>query len=132
MKPIYMLRAIVTLNQSKIAHTQFLTIPARIVADSQYPFKDDEDLILEVHSSGLLIISKGYKMLEQPRCPKCESYEVEVGRPLYKGRSFDAENITEVEIPCVCACGHKFSTNGVLLSFINRALSVKDVQKLAP
>jgi len=123
-----MLRSKVSLTQASNAKTQYISIPAKVVSDSQYPFKGAEDLVLEVHPLGFMILSKGCKMLEQPRCPECKGYEVDVERPMYVGRPFDAENIANMEIPCSCGCGHRFSVKAALLPFVDRALSLKDVR----
>jgi hypothetical protein len=32
------------IKQSKNAHTQYLVIPSALVRDSQYPFKEDEEV----------------------------------------------------------------------------------------
>ena len=70
-----------TITQSKTAHTQYVTIPASIVQDSQYPFRDggkvkvtvepDYEVIIisreGVHLKdtqyGVLLLKKGYEDL---------------------------------------------------------------------
>jgi len=48
------------LVQSKHAKTQYVTIPATIVGDSQYPFKKDEDveIIVDPDRKLLMIATK--------------------------------------------------------------------------
>ena len=54
-----MLRTKIKLSQSKKAWTQYITIPSAIVTDSQYPFKDVDELYLEVEpTTGTMILSK--------------------------------------------------------------------------
>jgi hypothetical protein len=36
------------IKQSKNAHTQYLVIPSAMVRDSQYPFKEDEEVEIVV------------------------------------------------------------------------------------
>ncbi|MCD5401662.1 hypothetical protein LR013_03630 [candidate division NPL-UPA2 bacterium] len=49
------------LVQSKHAKTQYVAIPATIVADSQYPFKKEEDveIIIDPDHKILMIATKG-------------------------------------------------------------------------
>jgi hypothetical protein len=53
------LKARIRLSQSKKAWTQYITIPSAVVQDSQYPFKENEELHLEVEpSTGVMVISQ--------------------------------------------------------------------------
>jgi hypothetical protein len=59
------LKARIRLSQSKKAWTQYVTIPSAVVQDSQYTFKGDEDLYLEVEpSTGIMVISRRDKQLK--------------------------------------------------------------------
>jgi len=119
---IYMLETDVQLSQAKKAKTQYLTIPAQMVSDSQYPFKDtDKKHFLTSHPLGLIVLTEKENQLDQPQCPECKSYDVDVGAPLYVGRPFDAESISKIIIPCNCSCGHSFEVSGVVMTFINTA-----------
>ncbi|MCJ7816616.1 MAG: hypothetical protein MUP55_02050 [Candidatus Aenigmarchaeota archaeon] len=42
------LKAKIKILQSKKARTQYLTIPSLVVSDSQYPFKEGEEVEIEV------------------------------------------------------------------------------------
>lgn len=49
----------VKLAQSKKAYTQYISIPADIVRDSQYPFKGNEELNLTIEpAQNMIIISR--------------------------------------------------------------------------
>jgi hypothetical protein len=50
------LKTRIRLSQSKKAWTQYVTIPSAVVQDSQYPFKGDEELTLEVEPSTRVIV----------------------------------------------------------------------------
>jgi len=53
------LKTKIKISQSKKAWTQYVTIPSAVVQDSQYPFKADEELHLEVEPIlGIMIISR--------------------------------------------------------------------------
>ena len=59
------LRTKIRVSQSKRALTQYITIPAMMVGDSQYPFEGDEELTLELEPvHGLMIISRGERQLK--------------------------------------------------------------------
>jgi len=54
------LKTKIRVSQSKKAWTQYVTIPSAVVQDSQYPFKADEELNLEIEPTlGIMIISRG-------------------------------------------------------------------------
>jgi len=54
-----MLKTRIKIAQSKKAWTQYITIPAAMVQDSQYPFKDGDELFLEIEpATGTMILSK--------------------------------------------------------------------------
>jgi hypothetical protein len=55
------LKTKVTLSQSKKAWTQYLTIPSAVVQDSQYPFKPDEELYLEIEPTTHIMIISGFE-----------------------------------------------------------------------
>ena len=62
------LKTRVKISQSKKAWTQYVTIPSAVVQDSQYPFKDDDDLILEVEpTTGVMVISRHERPLKKTR-----------------------------------------------------------------
>ena len=46
------------ITRSKTSYTQYVTIPAAIVKDSQYPFKAGEEVYIEVDPRGVIIIRK--------------------------------------------------------------------------
>jgi len=53
------LKTKIRVSQSKKAWTQYVTIPSAVVQDSQYPFKADEELNLEIEPTlGIMIISR--------------------------------------------------------------------------
>ena len=54
------LRKKIKIHQSKNAKTQYIVIPSSIVNDSQYPFKNDEEVEIEVKpkNNSIIIRSK--------------------------------------------------------------------------
>ena len=55
----------IRISQSKKAWTQYVTIPSAVVQDSQYPFKANDELFLEIEPTlGIMIISRGDKPLK--------------------------------------------------------------------
>ena len=61
-----MLKTKVKILQSKKAWTQYITIPAAMVQDSQYPFQDGDELYVKIEPfMGIMIISKDDKPLDQ-------------------------------------------------------------------
>ena len=59
------LKTKIRVSQSKKAWTQYVTIPSAVVQDSQYPFKADEELNLEIEPTlGIMIISQGDKPIK--------------------------------------------------------------------
>lgn len=59
------LKTKIKLSQSKKAWTQYVTIPSALVQDSQYPFKGNDELYLEVEPTiGIMIISEDAKQLK--------------------------------------------------------------------
>ena len=60
-----MLKTKIKLSQSKKAWTQYVTIPAAMVQDSQYPFKDGDELFFQIEpTTGTMILSKNPRTLE--------------------------------------------------------------------
>ncbi|MHA1692224.1 MAG: hypothetical protein ACTSU7_11400 [Candidatus Heimdallarchaeaceae archaeon] len=54
-----MLKTQIKLTQSKKASTQYISIPAAVVQDSQYPFEDTDELYLEIEpKTGTMILTK--------------------------------------------------------------------------
>lgn len=43
---------------SKTSYTQYVSIPSAIVRDSQYPFKEGEEVEIHVEPSGSIVIEK--------------------------------------------------------------------------
>ena len=43
---------------SKSSYTQYVSIPSAIVRDSQYPFKEGEEVEIHVEPSGSIVIEK--------------------------------------------------------------------------
>ena len=43
---------------SKTSYTQYVSIPSAIVRDSQYPFKEGEEVEIHVEPSGRIVIEK--------------------------------------------------------------------------
>jgi len=53
------LKKSIKILQSKKASTQYLTIPASMVSDSQYPFKANEEVEIEIDTEKKLMIIAG-------------------------------------------------------------------------
>ena len=45
---VFLLKVETKILENQRAKTQYVTIPARVVQDSQYPFKADDDVELEI------------------------------------------------------------------------------------
>ena len=59
------LQSKIKIKQSKNAHTQYLIIPSAVVQDSQYPFKNDEEVEILVEPNERMLIVKQIKRGEK-------------------------------------------------------------------
>lgn len=46
------------ITSSKNSYTQYVTIPSWIARDSQYPFKGNEEVEIQVDPDGIILIKK--------------------------------------------------------------------------
>lgn len=78
----------IKVSQSKKAWTQYITIPAMVVADSQYPFKPNDELHLKIEPRlGIMVISREDRpfkvtpngvLIMQDHMEHIEKFEVEM------------------------------------------------------
>ena len=59
------LRKKIKIHQSKNANTQYIVIPSSIVNDSQYPFKKEREVEIEVEPENNLIIIRSKKLKQK-------------------------------------------------------------------
>ena len=68
-----------TIVQSRTAHTQYLIIPAAMVRDSQYPFKEGEKVRIIIDTYRKMMIVRS---VEEPQV------KVSLTRSILKGRKY--------------------------------------------
>jgi hypothetical protein len=59
------LKTKIKISQSKKAWTQYITVPSAVVQDSQYPFKANDEIYLEIEPMmGIMMLSKKDRPIE--------------------------------------------------------------------